>query len=163
MSIDSSIEAIKLLATGIEKHINSLNVLYNDNLYEYKLKDFLNIDKAIKVCSRCGNIFIPKFGFGNTQQYCSDDCRYNSTKATRKVIKQDEKYHKIDCLRKLIYEQRYRAKRDNKPISDNKNKVFEQLLLDLKTMTKERYIISDTQFYQKYNDLYNKYKLSRYL
>ena len=125
MSIDGSIEAIKLLATGIEKHINSLNVMYNDNLYEYKLKDFLNIDKAIKVCSRCGNVFIPKFGFGNTQQYCSDDCRYNSTKATRKVIKQDEKYHKIDCLRKLIYEQRYRAKRDNKPISDNKNKVFE--------------------------------------
>ena len=153
------------------KSTKQANKDYSDSLHNVKgqlisLKqqfDFLNIDKAIKVCSRCGNIFIPKFGFGNTQQYCSDDCRYNSTKATRKVIKQDEKYHKIDCLRKLIYEQRYRAKRDNKPISDNKNKVFEQLLLDLKTMTKERYIISDTQFYQKYNDLYNKYKLSRYL
>lgn len=163
MSIDSSIEAIKLLATGIEKHIDSLDLDKSYNLYEYRLKDFLQLDTIIRKCTRCGKLFVPKLGSIGIQQYCSDDCRYNSTKATRKVIKQDEKYHKIDCLRKLIYEQRYRAKRDNKPISDNKNKVFEQLLLDLKTMTKERYIISDTQFYQKYDDLYNKYKLSRYL
>lgn len=157
----NNIEAIKLLATGIEKHIDSLDLDKSYNLYEYRLKDFLQLDTVIRKCTRCGKLFVPKLGSIGIQQYCSDDCRYNSTLETRKIIKQDEKYHKIDSLRKLIYEKKYRAKRDNKPLKENISIAYEEILKDLKHLTRIRNKIPTKQFNKEYDILYAKYKLNR--
>lgn len=160
MNNKSSIEAIKLLALGIEKHIDNMDIQYSNNLYEYRLKDFLQLDTIIKHCSRCGKLFAPRLNSMNTQQYCSDDCRYNSTKETRKIIKQDEKYHRIDCLRKLIYERKYRAKVSNRKLTSKQVEAYEQLLIDLKYLSKNRNNIPKSKFNKLCDEIHTRYNLS---
>lgn len=158
MEENNSIKAIKILATGIENHITSLDIETGKNLLEYRLKDFLDIENIIKPCARCDRLFVPKFVSVGKQIYCGDDCRYNSTATNRKQIKQDNRYKKIDNLRKLIYERKYRAKKDNKEIPQTRLDVYNQILIGLKDLTRKRKHITLSQFNSKYNEIYTKYR-----
>ena len=161
MSNIDSIKAISILVTGIDKHIANIDVMNKENLYEYRYKDLQNMNAIIRRCARCNREFIPNMRMQNTQIYCGDDCRYNSTVTTRKVLKQDSRYKQIDNLRKLIYERQYRARKDNKPISDIENKVFKSILNDIKKLTKDRKCITEYEFNKRYNNLVTLYKKYR--
>lgn len=158
MEYESSIKAIEILVSGIDKHINSLNIETKDNLLEYKYKDLYDIKSLVRVCSRCNKVFIPKYSAKSTQQFCTDDCRYNSTQATRKQLKQDARYKMIDNLRKLIYERRYRARRDRQPLTSHTESEFDSILEDLKSLTTQRKYISEDIFAEKYKKLHTRYK-----
>lgn len=158
MELNSSIKAIQVLVAGIDNHISNLDVETKDNLLEYKYKDLYNIESLVRVCPRCNKVFIPRYVTKSSQQYCTDDCRYNSTQATRKVLKQDARYKKIDNLRKLIYERKYRARRDNIPLTQNINNIFEGILDELKSLTSKRKYLSEQEFDKIYNELHTRYK-----
>ena len=111
MGIISISACVESLMNRVNHYINELDkqgVLNVENIIEYKYKDLFNLEKIVKVCPRCNKQFIPSYNCRNVQQFCGDDCRYNSTQDTRKVMKQDGRYKKIDNLRKLIYEKKYK-------------------------------------------------------
>ena len=155
---DNSIKAINVLLVGIDKHIKNIEALNKQNIYDYKYKDLLNVDQILKVCPRCAKVFVPAYNSKNTQIYCSDDCRYNSTQDTRKELKRDTRYDKIDNLRKLIYERKYRARRDKKSISQDELDNFDIILLECKSLVKDRKKISYYEFNQRYNTLMELYR-----
>ena len=158
MSNEDSIKAISILVSGIDKHINNINAKYKQNLYDYKYKDLLNMNNIIKICLRCNTEFIPNYNSRNTQVYCSDDCRYNSTQDTRKELKQDSRYDRIDNLRKLIYERKYRARRDKRKMNKDEIEGYEIILLECKSLVKDRKKISYYEFNQRYNTLMQLYR-----
>lgn len=155
---DNSIKAINVLLVGVSKHIDNIEALNKQNIYDYKYRDLLNVDKILKVCPRCGNIFVPAYNSKNTQIYCSDDCRYNSTQDTRKELKRDTRYDKIDNLRKLIYERKYRAKRDKKSISQDELDNFDIILLECKSLVKDRKKIPYYEFNKRYETILQLYR-----
>lgn len=155
---DNSIKAINVLLVGVDKHIKNIEALNKQNIYDYKYKDLLNVDQILKVCPRCMKVFVPAYNSRNTQVYCSDDCRYNSTQDTRKEMKQDSRYHKIDNLRKLIYERKYRARRDKKNMNKDEIEGYEIILLECKSLVKDRKKISYYEFNQRYNTLMELYR-----
>lgn len=155
---DNSIKAINVLLVGVDKHIKNIEALNKQNIYDYKYKDLLNVDQILKVCPRCMKVFVPAYNSKNTQIYCSDDCRYNSTQDTRKELKRDTRYDKIDNLRKLIYERKYRARRDKKNINKDEIEGYEIILLECKSLVKDRKKISYYEFNQRYNTLMELYR-----
>lgn len=139
---ENQIKEIKELCNILEEKINNLNIVNNTNLLYIKISD---IDKlAFKKCKRCNKLFI--VSYNNTNQcYCSDDCRYGSTKSTRKTrLNEDIKFRAIDNLRKTIYERKYRAKLDNKPLKNIK--LLDQILIELKHLQKEKYYLDCETF-----------------
>lgn len=155
---DNSIKAINVLLVGVDKHIKNIEALNKQNIYDYKYKDLLNVDQILKVCPRCMKVFVPAYNSKNTQIYCSDDCRYNSTQDTRKELKRDTRYDKIDNLRKLIYERKYRARRDKKNMNKDEIEGYEIILLECKSLVKDRKKISYYEFNQRYNTLMELYR-----
>jgi ribosomal protein S27AE len=155
---NDSINAIKILIAGVEKHIELLNIENRENLKDYRLQDFIEIEDRIKVCPRCGKRFIPLYVNKDRQLYCGDDCRYNSTQDTRKEYKQDIRYHKIDSLRKLVYEHKYRARRDSKPLSESRSVKYEYILSQLKPLVRKRHTLSNYEFNKQLDELYKIYR-----
>ena len=155
---DNSIKAINVLLVGVDKHIKNIEALNKQNIYDYKYKDLLNVDQILKVCPRCMKVFVPAYNSKNTQIYCSDDCRYNSTQDTRKELKRDTRYDKIDNLRKLIYERKYIARRDKKNMNKDEIEGYEIILLECKSLVKDRKKISYYEFNQRYNTLMKLYR-----
>lgn len=161
MGIISISACVESLMNRVNHYINELDkqgVLNVENIIEYKYKDLFNIQKIVKVCPRCNKQFIPNYNSRNVQQFCGDDCRYNSTQDTRKVMKQDGRYKKIDNLRKLIYEKKYRARRDKKNINEDELDTYEVILLECKSLVKDRKKIQYYEFNQRYNTLMQLYR-----
>lgn len=154
----SSIKAINILLNGVNKHIQNIEAINKQNIYDYKYKDLLDVEQILKVCPRCMKVFVPAYNSKNTQIYCSDDCRYNSTQDTRKELKRDRRYDKIDNLRKLIYERKYRARRDNKNIKENDLENFEIILLECKSLVKDRKKIPYYEFNKRYETILQLYR-----
>ena len=77
---------------------------------------------------------------------------------TKKVMKQDGRYKKIDNLRKLIYEKKYRARRDKKNINEDELDTYEAILLECKSLVKDRKKIQYYEFNQRYNTLMQLYR-----
>ena len=145
----------------INYYINELDkqgVLHMENIIEYKYKDLFDLKKIIKVCPRCNKQFVPNYGCRNTQIYCGDDCRYNSTQDTRKELKRDRRYDKIDNLRKLIYERKYRVRRDSKQINKDELDNYEIILLECKSLVKDRKKIPYYEFNKRYETLIQLYR-----
>lgn len=161
MGLISISACVESLMHRVNHYINDLDkqgVLHMENIIEYKYKDLFNLNKIVKVCPRCNKQFIPNYNSRNTQMYCGDDCRYNSTQETRKELHFDDRYRKIDNLRKLIYEKKYRARRDNKHISDDMTDTYEVILLECKSLVKDRKKIKYYEFNQRYNTLMQLYR-----
>lgn len=161
MGVISASACIGSLMNRVNYYINELDkqgVLFVENIIEYKYKDLFNLEKIVKVCPRCNKQFIPSYNCRNVQQFCGDDCRYNSTQDTRKVMKQDGRYKKIDNLRKLIYEKKYRARRDNKNLNEDNLDTYEVILLECKSLVKDRKKIQYYEFNQRYNTLMQLYR-----
>lgn len=161
MGLISISACVESLMNRVNHYINDLDkqgVLHMENIIEYKYKDLFNLSKVVKVCPRCNKQFIPNYNSRNTQMYCGDDCRYNSTQETRKELHFDDRYRKIDNLRKLIYEKKYRARRDNKHISDDMTDTYEVILLECKSLVKDRKKIKYYEFNQRYNTLMQLYR-----
>lgn len=161
MGIISISACVESLMNRVNHYINELDkqgVLFVENIIEYKYKDLFDIKKVVKECPRCNKKFIPNYSSRNTQIFCSDDCRYNSTQETRKVYKQDDRYNKIDNLRKLIYERKYRARRDKKQMNKDELDGYEVILLECKSLVKDRKKITYYEFNQRYNTLMQLYR-----
>lgn len=148
------IEKINKLSTEIINEVNKIELNNKEYLLEYKLKDL--IDLQIRECISCGKMFI--YHPTNTnQKYCGDNCRYHSTKSTRKKhVTQDAKFRKIDNLRKAIYERRYRAKIINRSLSYDNTLI--EILEELKILQKTRHSLDLKTFNQKINELKIQYK-----
>lgn len=161
MGLTSVSACVESLMNRVNYYINDLDkqgVLHMENIIEYKYKDLFNVKNIVKVCPRCGKVFVPNYNSRNTQIYCGDDCRYNSTQDTRKELYFDDRYRKIDNLRKLIYEKKYRAKRDNKQLTSDVEKGFEQILGGCKRLTKDRKKITLYEFTKRYDKLMQQYR-----
>lgn len=163
MEIEKKSNCIRTLMNKINECVNDLNkdgILYIENIIEYKYKDLFNIEKIIRECHRCNKKFIPKYNTRNTQIYCCDDCRYNSTQETRKVIKQDGRYKKIDRLRKLIYEKRYRANKENKPLKESIEQEYINILMDCRHLSTKRKHLTQYEFNKTYDELMRRYRIA---
>lgn len=145
---------INLLIDELQFQINNLDLNNKEYLYNYKIKDL--VDLQLCNCERCGKQFIPMYKH-NAQRFCNDNCRYGSTKSTRRYkVSNDIRFRKIDNLRKAIYERRYRAKITNKILPfDNE---LELILLDLKSLLKNRNTMTLKQFNSNIDELRIRYK-----
>lgn len=148
------IDNINLLLDKITNQISNLELNNKNYLYHYKIGDLKNLQLC--KCERCGKQFVPMYR-NNHQKFCNDKCRYGSTKSTRRYkVSNDVRFRKIDNLRKAIYERRYRAKVSNKKLPHNKE--LDLILIDLKTLLKEKDNMSLKEFNNNINELRIRYK-----
>ena len=102
-----NIQTIYKLRDQIKTELNKIDISNKDRLLKYRLDDLINLE--LKECLNCHRLFLPDM-YNNNQKFCSRDCLYRSTKATRKYkVSNDLQFRQIDNLRKAIYEERYRT------------------------------------------------------
>lgn len=152
---------IDTLVKDIKEKISQLDINNKEYIYDYKLSDIVDTNNIIRKCRTCGKEFVPSNKTRGSQCFCGDECRYYSTKEHKHTLKQDARYIKIDNLRKLIYERRYRAKRDGKEITQEQSKIFDYVIAELKKLTHTRNQISLYEFNKRYNELAELYSTSR--
>ena len=125
-----------------------------DRLLKYRLDDLINLE--LKECLNCHRLFLPDM-YNNNQKFCSRDCLYRSTKATRKYkVSNDLQFRQIDNLRKAIYEKRYRAKISKKELYCED--IYNGILENLSELKKVRHNMTKSEFDKSFNELKMIYK-----
>lgn len=114
--------------------VNNMDLQGKKHLVNYKLKDILTDEIPIKVCIRCGKKFVPPYN-ARCQKYCCDDCRYNSTKLSRKYHTSNSITKPIEMLAKRIHQKRYYYRTHNIKL-ENEDKL-QQLLEELIILRKQ--------------------------
>ena len=154
MDREEIIQMIKQYADDMQKVINNTDINGNENMQIYTLDDLKHIDKYIKVCERCGKLFIPKVANRTSQKYCDKYCRNQATRTQRYEIKLDKRQRPVDLLRKTIYERKYRARRDNIPLDTT---GYDIILKKLQQLVRRRWEISQKEYDTEMSQLHREY------
>ena len=146
---------VKKLSNNIEQLMYLTDIKGKEYVKDYKLEDFQNIDKIVKICERCGKWFLPNFNFKQHQKYCDKYCRNEATNENRYKIKLDARQKPIDLLRKAIYETKYRIKRDKKQLdTQGLNAILKSLMI----LVKHRWEITEEEYNSRLSELQGKYE-----
>lgn len=151
---NDNIQTIYKLRDQIKTELDKMDISNKDRLLKYRLDDLINLE--LKECLNCHRLFLPDM-YNNNQKFCSHDCLYRSTKATRKYkVSNDLQFRQIDNLRKAIYEKRYRAKISKKELSCED--IYNGILENLSELKKVRHNMTKSEFDKSFNELKMVYK-----
>ena len=155
----SNIQTIYELRDQIKIELDKIDISNKERLLKYRLDDLVNLE--LKKCPTCNSLFLPDM-YNNSQKFCSHDCLYRSTKATRKYkISNDIQFRQIDNLRKAIYERKYRAKIINKELACEN--LYNDILEGLTELKKVRHNMSKKEFNESFNEYKEIYKQAKTL